>query len=322
MTTALAERVRARAADVLAERGLDTTAVPAEVTLHRPRRPGLGHYTTNFALRSARHLGVPAPTVAGWLAAGFAGLPDIATAEVAGPGFVNLRLGATAHVAVIHATLTEGAAYGRPRAGEDGEWRTRAGPVELAAPDGGAVTSMTELVDVLGIDTARYAVARARGTFGRTAVDVDLGSLCRWTEDNPAFLVRYAHARAAAVLRNGAELGLRPQAEISATDGATVAVLDHDCPDHGCAGELTRTVGEFPSVVSRAARQGGPRGIAQHLERLAREFLTFYYCRRVSPLDAEQGADGAAPLLALSAAARQVLANGLGLLGVAAPERI
>ncbi|MGM1061803.1 arginine--tRNA ligase [Saccharothrix sp. Mg75] len=110
---ALAELVRATAVDVLSTRGLDPASLPTAVTIERPRNPEHGDYATNVALQAAKKAGVPPRDLAGWLAEALTGTDAIATVEVAGPGFLNLRLAADAQGAIVRDVLAGGDAYGR-----------------------------------------------------------------------------------------------------------------------------------------------------------------------------------------------------------------
>ncbi|MGW4110170.1 arginine--tRNA ligase [Actinosynnema sp. NPDC004786] len=110
---ALAELVRATAVDVLSARGLDTAALPTAVTVERPRNPEHGDYATNLALQTAKKVGVPPRDLAGWLAEALTGTDAISSVEVAGPGFLNLRLAADAQGAIVRDVLKAGEAYGR-----------------------------------------------------------------------------------------------------------------------------------------------------------------------------------------------------------------
>ncbi len=109
---ALAELVRATAVDVLSGRGLDAAALPPAVTIERPRNPDHGDYATNLALQIGKKLGVGSRDLAGWLAEALTGTDAIASVEVAGPGFLNLRLAADAQGAILREVLTGGDAYG------------------------------------------------------------------------------------------------------------------------------------------------------------------------------------------------------------------
>ncbi|MFD1151651.1 arginine--tRNA ligase [Saccharothrix hoggarensis] len=110
---ALAELVRATAVDVLTSRGLDPAALPTAVTVERPRNPEHGDYATNLALQTAKKVGVPSRDLAGWLADALTGAESISAVEVAGPGFLNLRLAADAQGEIVRDVLEAGAAYGR-----------------------------------------------------------------------------------------------------------------------------------------------------------------------------------------------------------------
>ncbi|MER5260723.1 arginine--tRNA ligase [Actinosynnema sp. NPDC002837] len=110
---ALAELVRATAVDVLSTRGLDPAALPTAVTIERPRNPEHGDYATNVALQTAKKVGVTSRDLAGWLADALTGTDAISSVEVAGPGFLNLRLAADAQGAIVRDVLKAGEAYGR-----------------------------------------------------------------------------------------------------------------------------------------------------------------------------------------------------------------
>jgi arginyl-tRNA synthetase len=544
----LADLVRAAASDVLRERGLDLGVLPGDVGVERPRNPDHGDYATNVALRTAKKAGVAPRDLAGWLAEELAGRPGIASAEVAGPGFINVRLAADAQGALVGEVLAAGEAYGTgdeyagrnvnlefvsanptgplhlggtrwaavgdalgrvlaargakvtreyyfndagaqidrfvdsllaaarglptPENGyggayigeiaaqvveaepgvldlpeercrevfrrvgvglmfeeikralhafgtdfdvwfheqslhdsgavdaavqrlkdsgalyeADGAWWLRStehgddkdrvviksdgrpayiggdlaylldkrargfdlciymlgadhhgyvarlkaaaaafgddpavvevliGQLVNLVKDGqpvrmskraGTVVTMDDLVDAVGVDAARYSLIRSSVD---STLDIDLDLLARRTNDNPVFYVQYAHARLASLARNAAELGVEP--------GDAYALLDH--PREG---DLIRTLGEFPAVVRTAAELREPHRVARYLESLASAYHKFYDSCRVLPMGDEEVTDLHRARLALCVAARQVLANGLGLLGVSAPERM
>ncbi|MEU5693600.1 arginine--tRNA ligase [Actinosynnema sp. NPDC020468] len=110
---ALAQLVRETAVDVLSTRGLDPAALPGAVTIERPRNPEHGDYATNLALQTAKKLGVVPRDLAGWLAQALTATDAIASADVAGPGFLNIRLAADAQGDIVRQVLTEGDRYGR-----------------------------------------------------------------------------------------------------------------------------------------------------------------------------------------------------------------
>jgi arginyl-tRNA synthetase len=142
-----------------------------------------------------------------------------------------------------------------------------------------------------------------------STLEVDLDVWTRRTNDNPVFYVQYAHARLASLARNAAELGVTP--------GDGLALLTHDRE-----GDLIRTLGEFPSIVAAAAELREPHRVARFLESLASAYHKFYDSCRVLPMGDEETNELHRARLALCVAARQVLANGLELLGVSAPERM
>jgi arginyl-tRNA synthetase len=542
----LADLVRAAASDVLARRGLDAAALPDDVGVERPRNPEHGDYATNVALRTAKKAGVPPRDLAGWLAEELAAKDGIASAEIAGPGFINLRLAADAQGGIVADVLAGGASYGhgddysgrnvnlefvsanptgplhlggtrwaavgdalgrvlaargakvvreyyfndaggqierfvrslvaaalgeptpedgyggayigeiaarvvaaepdalssphrdeifrrvgvgmmfdeikaalhafgtdfdvwfheqslhdsgavtaaveRLKASEklyfnDGAWwlassaygddkdrpviksdgnpayiagdiayfldkrargfdlciymlgadhhgyigRLKAaaaalgddpavvevligqmvnlvqdgGPVRMSKRAGTVVT-MEDLVDAVGVDAARYSLIRSSVD---STLDVDIDLLRRRSNDNPVFYVQYAHARLASLARNAVDLGVTP--------GTEYGLLEH--PREG---DLIRTLGEFPTVVASAAELREPHRVARYLEALASAYHKFYDACRVLPMGDEETTELHRARLALCDAARQVLANGLGMLGVSAPERM
>jgi len=108
----LAELLKSTAAAVLAEHGLDTSALPATVTVERPRNPEHGDYATNVALQLGKKVGANPRELAGWLAEALAKQAGIAAADVAGPGFVNLRIEASAQGVIINDIIDAGPNYG------------------------------------------------------------------------------------------------------------------------------------------------------------------------------------------------------------------
>jgi arginyl-tRNA synthetase len=542
----LADLVRAAASDVLARRGLDAAALPDDVSVERPRNREHGDYATNVALRTAKKAGVPPRDLAGWLAEELAGRDGIASAEIAGPGFINLRLQADAQGGILTDVLAGGASYGHgdeyagrnvnlefvsanptgplhlggsrwaavgdalgrvlaargakvvreyyfndaggqidrfvrslvaaargepvPEDGYGGAYIGEiaaqvlaAEPDALAAPDrdeifrrvgvglmfdeikatlhafgtdfdvwfheqslhesgavdaaverlkasgklyfndgawwlgsteygddkdrpviksdgkpayiagdiayfldkrargfdlciymlgadhhgyigrlkaaaaalgddpavvevligqmvnlvqdggpvrmskrAGTVVTMEDLVEAVGVDAARYSLIRSSVD---STLDVDIDLLRRRSNDNPVFYVQYAHARLASLARGAADLGVTP--------GTAYGLLDH--PREG---DLIRTLGEFPTVVASAAELREPHRVARYLEALASAYHKFYDACRVLPMGDEETTELHRARLALCDAARQVLANGLGMLGVSAPERM
>jgi arginyl-tRNA synthetase len=545
----LADLVRESAVDVLSAKGLDVGALPETVTVERPRNPEHGDYATNLSLQVAKRLGVPPRELAGWLAEALTAHADVDSAEVAGPGFLNLRLAADAQGGIVRAVIAAGdtfghgealagskinlefvsanptgpihlggtrwaavgdtlgralqaqgadvtreyyfndaggqidrfvrslvaAAQGEPapedgyaggyvddiaakvlaaepdaltrddrdevfrrvgvelmfeeikkslhefgtdfdvyfhenslhesgavdrcieklKAGDelylaDGAWWLRTeqygddkdrvvvkqdgqpayiagdiayyqnkrergfdlciymlgadhhgyiGRLKGAAaalgddPDtvevligqmvnlvadgkpvrmskrAGTVITIDDLVEAVGVDAARYSMVRSSVD---SALDIDLDLYRRNTNENPVFYVQYAHARLSSLLRNAVDLGI---------DTEPVEV-DYTLLSHDREGDLIRTIGEFPRVAAAAARLREPHRIARYLEQLAAAYHKFYDACRVLPQGDEEANDLTTARLQLCRAARQVLANGLRLLGVSAPERM
>ncbi len=550
---ALADLVRSVAVDVLTSRDLDRSALPAAVTIERPRNPEHGDYATNLALQVAKKVGVAPRDLAGWLATALTGRDGVAAADVAGPGFINLRIAASAQGEVVRQVLAAGETYGHgdllagrrinlefvsanptgpvhlggarwaaagdalgrvlaaqgaditreyyvndagvqidrfadsliaaakgqpaPEDGyvgayvgdvaaevlrkepgalalpdDEGRERFRTAGVELMLADiratmhdfrtdfdvffsekslytagtvdnlvgrlkeqghiyqsdgawwlrssdygddkdrvviksdgvpayiagdiayladkrgrgfdlcvymlgadhhgytarlkaaaaalgddpavvevligqmvnltkdgkpvrlskrAGNVVTIEDLVDAVGVDAARYAMIRSSVD---SVLEIDLDLWTKRTNDNPVFYVQYAHARLSSLTRNAADLGLPvPTADTE---------LDLGLLDHQREGELIRTIGDFPKIVRTAADLREPHRVARYLEELASAYHKFYDACRVLP----QGDEEATPLttarLALCAAVRRLLANGLALLGVTAPERM
>lgn len=173
----------------------------------------------------------------------------------------------------------------------------------------GNIVALDDLIDAIGVDAGRYALARYSTD---STIEIDLDLWARQTNDNPVFYVQYAHARLASILRNAAELGL----SLSETE------LDATLLDHEREGELLRALGEFPRVLAHAAELREPHRVARYLESLAATFHKFYDVCRVLPMGDEPVGPLHRSRLLLVEATRLVVADGLGLLGVSAPERM
>ena len=171
----------------------------------------------------------------------------------------------------------------------------------------GTVITLDDLVEAIGVDAARYSLIRSSVD---TAIDIDLALWSSASNENPVYYVQYAHARLSALARNAAELGLIP-------DTAHLELLSHDKE-----GVLLRTIGEFPRVLKTAAALREPHRVCRYLEDLAGDYHRFYDSCRVLPQGDEQPTDLHTARLALCQATRQVIANGLAILGVSAPERM
>lgn len=109
----LSTLIKTTATEVLSEKGLDTSVLPAEVVVERPRNPEHGDYATNLALQIAKKVGVNPRELATWLAEALAKDDAIDVAEIAGPGFLNIRLAAAAQGGIVSAILAAGEDYGK-----------------------------------------------------------------------------------------------------------------------------------------------------------------------------------------------------------------
>jgi arginyl-tRNA synthetase len=173
----------------------------------------------------------------------------------------------------------------------------------------GTIITLEDLVEKVGVDAARYTLIRYPVD---TPMVLDVDVLNKRTNDNPVYYVQYAHARIAGVLRNSDELKV-PHALIDFDP----ALLVHDREN-----ELLGALAEFPRIVQGAAELREPHRIARYLEELAGVYHRFYADCRVLPLGDEPVAKIHSARANLCAATKQVLENGLQLLGVSAPERM
>ena len=180
--------------------------------------------------------------------------------------------------------------------------------VRLSKRAGNMIT-LEDLVDEVGVDAARYTLIRYPVD---TPLTLEIELLTSHTNDNPVFYVQYAHARISSVLRSASEknidwLNNKFNPEVLATSQET---------------ELLTALSEFPRIVTTAAQLRQPHRVARYLEELATSYHSFYAACRVLPQIDESVTDETYARLMLCEATRQVLANGLDLLGVSAPQRM
>ncbi|EST36285.1 arginine--tRNA ligase [Streptomyces roseochromogenus] len=174
----------------------------------------------------------------------------------------------------------------------------------------GTVLTLDDLTEAVGVDAARYALARASVD---AVIDLDIDLLARQSNDNPVYYVQYAHTRPCSVLRKAEEAGIGK----GAPEDFDPALLTH-----GREVDLLGMLAEFPQVVAAAAALREPHRVAYYLEALAGTYHRFYDACRVLPLADEAPDDRTRARLWLTEASRLVLGNGLRLLGVSAPERM
>ena len=172
----------------------------------------------------------------------------------------------------------------------------------------GNIIELRDLISWIGTDAVRYSLARYPAD---SPLSLEGDELRKQTNDNPVFYVQYAHARTANVARLAAQDG------VSREEGFDPSLLDHPTE-----ATLLAALGDFPRIVAHAAALREPHRVARYLEDLAGHFHKWYDTCRVRPRADEEITDTHRTRLRLNDATRQVLANGLDLLGVSAPERM
>ena len=179
----------------------------------------------------------------------------------------------------------------------------------------GNIITLEDLVDEVGVDAARYSLIRYPVD---SPLVLDLDLLVSSTNDNPVYYVQYAHARIASVIRNAADLGLTP-ADTADWDPKT---FDPSQLADDREGALLGILADYPRVVASAAELREPHRIARYIEEVATSYHSFYAACRVLPQGDEPVTELNIARLWLCAATRQVIFNGLELLGVSAPDRM
>ncbi len=171
----------------------------------------------------------------------------------------------------------------------------------------GTIVTLDDLVDAVGVDAGRYALVRSNSD---SQLDIDLDLLGKRTNDNPVFYVQYAHARTCSVASN------------AAASGVERSVFAPELLVHDSESALLGVLQEFPRVVAQAAQLREPHRVARYIEEVAGYYHRWYDNCRVIPLGEEPVTDLHRTRLWLNDATGQVIHNGLGLLGVTAPERM
>lgn len=180
-------------------------------------------------------------------------------------------------------------------------------PVRMSKRAGNVVV-LDDIVAAIGVDAARFALARYSLD---SPIDLDLDLWASHSTDNPVYAVQYAHARICSLLRNAASAG------IGLGDGYDPAMLTHERER-----SLLRALADFPAVVAAAAELRAPHRVARYLEDLAGRYHRFNDTCRVLPRSGEEFGELGRARLWLASATRVVLASGLNLLGVTAPDRM
>ncbi|MGO4536923.1 arginine--tRNA ligase [Leifsonia sp. 2MCAF36] len=175
----------------------------------------------------------------------------------------------------------------------------------------GTIVTLDDLVDAVGVDAARYALVRSSTD---SQLDIDLDLLTKRSNENPVYYVQYAHARTRSVGANAEKAGVDR------------SVFAPELLTHETESALLGGLQEFPRIVALAAELREPHRVARYTEELAGLYHAWYAVRdgstRVLPHGDEPVTDLHRTRLWLNDATGQVIRNGLGLLGVSAPDRM
>ncbi|MEV7542418.1 ArgS-related anticodon-binding protein NrtL [Streptomyces sp. NPDC089915] len=303
--------------------------VPARVVVERTRPGGVGEYASPVALRLGR-----GAEGARLLAGALVLEPGIESVEVTGPGFLNFTLAPLSAAELVRDVRDRGERYGCAPALGEAVGGTREQVVRAAVAriresqesqgsresqgigeprDAGAPTAPVarrdgDVIGRYGAGAAVWAMlvvpARETPVFG--------DGLLVQGEENEFFRVRYAHARARALTRNARDLGFHAEPGDIAHPGAAPAGTP--------APALPRALADHPLAVEAAAYHRAPERLARHLVVVADALLDFQY--QVLPLGDEKPSAAHRARLALAEAAGAVLAGGLALLGIDAPDSL
>ncbi|MFD3324055.1 ArgS-related anticodon-binding protein NrtL [Streptomyces sp. NPDC058701] len=320
-TVAHAVRCAVEDGELGGELGGEPVGVPSErVVVERTRPGGVGDYASPVAFQIAKATRMRPADVAAVLARRLSGVPGIERVEVTGPGFVNFVLPALSAPRVIRSVSLPSYATTDPDPDDPGpasqapglrERAVRAAVVRIQRTQGpppydAPGTPAAPLAPRDGDAVARYgadAVLWAVLAVPARETPAFSDRLLVQGEDSEFFRVRYAHSRSRALLRNARDLGFEP----------AVGEVD-DAP------ALLRVLADHPLVLEAAAHHRAPERLVRHLVELADALLDFQY--RVLPQGDEKPSAAHRARLALAEAAGTVLAGGLALLGMDAPERL
>ncbi|MFJ6572931.1 ArgS-related anticodon-binding protein NrtL [Streptomyces sp. NPDC091292] len=298
-------------------------AVPVRVLVERTRPGGRGDYATNVALQLARPAGRPARQVAEILRHRLIGTPGLAGVDITGPGFLNLTLDPTATTGLVAEILRQGTRYGYGDTLDGQAGGGQVGALPAPHPHG---TRAQVIADALSRIIASQS--GQSGSLHELPGDGDgdgdevllwsllhpaphdrphpLADLLVQRESNPLFRVRYAHSRTRALTREAARLGFTSTPDSTEPAGSG----------------LLQVLAEYPLVLQAAARHHSPDRLARHLVLVADAFLRFHAEVSVLPVGDEKPLAAHRARLALAEAAGAVLAGGLDLLGMHAPEHL
>lgn len=317
--------------------------VPERVVVERTRPGGVGDYASPVAFRVGKDAGVPPRGVAEVLAARLAALPGIERVEVTGAGFLNFVLAASPVGELVRGIRARGDRYGFAPDGEPRERAVRDAVLRIAWSQGVAEADAGRSAKIAPVAKRDGGV---RAVYGRDAATWAM--LCGPAHETPVFpawllvqdesseffRVRYACARARALTRNAEQLGFAgepgdPGEPVDPADPAHPAdPTDPADPAHPAdavhpgqadgARAVVRALVDYPLVLEAAAHHRAPERLVRHLVVLADALLDFQYC--VLPKGDEKPSAAHRARLALAEAAGTVLAGGLALLGIHAPD--
>jgi arginyl-tRNA synthetase len=182
---------------------------------------------------------------------------------------------------------------------------SRGGEAIRASKRAGVIVFLDTLIDEVGVDAARYTFL-TRSIDAPLDFDIELAK--EQAPENPVFYVQYAHARISSIMRKADEAGAA-----RSPDDAPLELLTHERED-----ELMRKLAGYEELLLEAAQRRAPQRLTRYLEELASTYSQFYRDCKVLSDDP----DLTHARLALCSAARAVIADGLGLVGVGAPERM
>ncbi|MFF5431064.1 ArgS-related anticodon-binding protein NrtL [Streptomyces griseofuscus] len=341
------------------DEGQLSVVVPERVVVSEPGAGGCGEYATNVALQLARAAGKPPHTVAEILRPRLIAADGIEDVVVTGPGFLNFRLDRRADPLqdLVREIRGRGRRYGHGDAlagqvltlrvpyevraevvadavvrivatqGGRATVEHRGGRATVQHHGGRAAVEHGELVDLrpvpapedpapLGPDAARWALLHP-APHDRPRITAD--HLVQ-REGNPLFRVRYAHARVRSLGRGAARLGFAAEpGRLDATEADTAVTPACRAPTLQ-ASALHTPLSDYPRILTAAATHRAPDRLARHLVTVADAVLPFLTC--VLPLGEEKPSAAHRARLALAEAAGTVLAGGLSLLGIDAPEHL
>jgi arginyl-tRNA synthetase len=310
---AMLERVQAVAAALAAEGVLPASLDLTRVTVEALRYADFGDMTTNAALALAGEAGLTPRGLADAVAGRLRDDPWVERAEVAGPGFVNITLRPAIWAQALRAALTDREAFGRRQ--------TSAGVIvhESILANGFDANSRAENEE--DRDAVRF-LRLLRPT--DAAVALDRAKAREQSYDNPVFCVQYGHARAGAVFRQAqgafADLPTSPERRAELLRDAPLELLAE--PRERA---LMQLIAQYPHVIETAALTGEPHRLAGYLHTLANAFHAHSCPGKATPhlrFIIQNDRRLTVARLALVEAVVIILAAGLGLLGVGAPDEI